>query len=215
MAALSNIIKFPRLEKKEQVAAAFKSADKFTPPSKDSIISWIEKAKSDLTKDMIVFGIDAIKLKLDFKCQVKPTDFEKEFEYDDDELNDDECDDDEIPEDEDDEFLNDMDPAEAIEFQKDLHKLSGVTGELSLPSYLHRGVEMDPKGIYAVVLDSKGEPDVVLKSALCWMLSRNKIKSSSDRLQRVMEKDYQPHCGKSNLTHCTQPKLNFNFFIDI
>lgn len=221
MAALSDIIKFPRLEKKEQIAAASKSVDEFTPPSKDSIISWIEKAKSDLTKDMIVFGIDAIKLKLDFKCQIKPTDFEKEFECDDDddELNDDEWDDNEIPEDEDDDFLNDMNPAEAIEFQKDLHKLSGVTGELSLPSYSHRGVEVDPKGIYAVVLDSKGEPDVVLKSAICWMLSRNKIKSSSDRLQRVQEKDYQPNCGKSNRqanrTHRTQPILNFNFFIDL
>lgn len=139
-------------------------------------------------------------MKLDFKCQVKPTDFGKEFQYDDDddeyELDDEEWDD----VDGNDDFTDDMSPAEAMEFEKDLQKLTGITGELSLPSYSRLGIEVDPKGIYAVVLDSKGEPDVVLKSAICWMLSKNKIKSSSDRLQRVMEKDYQPHCSESYRT---------------
>lgn len=203
MAACSGILKFPRLEKKEQIAASFNSINEFTPPSKNEIISWIEKAKADLTKDMMLCGVDAIKLKLNFKCQIKPTDFEKEFDYDDeeDDLNEDEWDEDENQYENNDDCAIDMDhdidPAEALQFEKDLHKLSGVTGELSLPNYSHVGKEVDPKGLYAVVLNSKGEPDVVLKSAIVWMLSKNKIKSSSDRLQRVMEKDYQPHCGET------------------
>lgn len=195
MTICSGELKFPRLDKKENAAAS--AVDNFTPPSRDEIILWIEKAKVDLTKDMLGCGVDATKLKLDFKCPIKPTDFETEFHYDEDEdeSGDDEWDEECYEEDANETFTNEFDADERNELQKDYNKLSGVTGTLSLPSYSHTRVDLNPKGRFAVVMNSNGEEDVVLKSAICWWLCRNKIRSSSDRIQRVMEKDYQPHLG--------------------
>lgn len=49
---------------------------------------------------------------------------------------------------------------------------------------------IDEKSPFVVVVDGKGNEKVVRKSSVCWLLSMDKHKLSSDRLVRVMEKDY-------------------------
>lgn len=49
---------------------------------------------------------------------------------------------------------------------------------------------LDEKSPFVVVVDSTGKAKVVRKSAICYVLSKDKRKLSSDRLQRVQEKDY-------------------------
>lgn len=49
---------------------------------------------------------------------------------------------------------------------------------------------LDEKSSFVVVEASKGKEMVVRKSSICWLMSKDKCKLSSDRLQRVQEKDY-------------------------
>lgn len=77
----------------------------------------------------------------------------------------------------------------------------GVTGDLDLTDYSSRctaetddvcsKIQLDERSKYAIVSDNNGKEKVVRKSAVCYMLSRNKYKLSSDRLQRVKEKEYE------------------------
>lgn len=53
---------------------------------------------------------------------------------------------------------------------------------------------------FAVVVNKKGEKIVVRKSSICWLLSKDKCKLSSDRLQRVQEKEYTENI--SGMCHC-------------
>lgn len=78
----------------------------------------------------------------------------------------------------------------------------GITGELMLKDYResHFGNEfearfegsscIDEKSPFVIVVDGKENEKVVRKSSLCWLLSKDKHKLSSDRLVRVTEKDY-------------------------
>lgn len=59
-------------------------------PNEEEIITLIEKAKSDLIKDMSSLDIDTSQL--DFKCHVQPTKFHTEFHYEDIDDDDDEDD---------------------------------------------------------------------------------------------------------------------------
>ncbi len=43
---------------------------------------------------------------------------------------------------------------------------------------------------FALAVDSTGKSKVVRKSAVCYVLSKDKHKLSSDRLQRVQERKY-------------------------
>lgn len=178
-------IKFPRLECKDRQDA---TAMHLLPDEQD-IIHLIEKAKSDLIIDMSSLDIDTSKL--DFKCQVQPTKFHSEFHYEDIDAADSDDDDDL------DEFvLNDKDVEnddvnEAEELAKDLHTIAGLTGELIMRDYSTLKTKVDENGPFAVVVDSTGMEKVVRKSSICWLLSNDKYKLSSDRLQRVMKKDYQ------------------------
>lgn len=80
----------------------------------------------------------------------------------------------------------------------------GITGELLLRDYssnmnTETSTEMDtPDRIilsetspYVVVRSNNGTEKVVRKSSICWLLSKDRFKLSSDRLVRVQEKDYQ------------------------
>lgn len=177
-------IKFPRVERKDKKQ---KDATSQLLPNEEEIITLIERAKSDLVMDMSSLNIDT--RKLDFTCQVQPTNFRREFQYEDIDA-----------EDSDDDFdendLNTTDTANDIdaytdEIDTDLHAISGLTGELMMRDYSNSRTKLDENGPFAIVVDSTGKESVVRKSSICWLLSTDKYKLSSDRLQRVMESDYQ------------------------
>lgn len=52
------------------------------------------------------------------------------------------------------------------------------------------GCHVDEKSPFVIVVDGKGNEKVVRKSSVCWLLSKDKYKLSSDRLVRVTERDY-------------------------
>lgn len=74
----------------------------------------------------------------------------------------------------------------------------GITGELMLKDYRQSHFQaesesstcVDEKSPFVVVVDGRGNEKVVRKSSVCWLLSKDKHKLSSDRLVRVTEKDY-------------------------
>lgn len=43
---------------------------------------------------------------------------------------------------------------------------------------------------FTIVADAHGKEIVVRKSSICWLLNKNCVRLSSDRLQRVMEKEF-------------------------
>lgn len=49
---------------------------------------------------------------------------------------------------------------------------------------------LDEKSSFVCVVDEKGNEKIVRKSSVCWLLSKDKHKLSSDRLVRVAERDY-------------------------
>lgn len=49
---------------------------------------------------------------------------------------------------------------------------------------------LDENGPFTRVVGNSGKSKVVRKSAICYVLSKDKHKLSSDRLQRVQEKEY-------------------------
>lgn len=49
---------------------------------------------------------------------------------------------------------------------------------------------LDERSIFVYVADNNGKEKVVRKSAVCYVLSKDKHKLSSDRLRRVQEKEY-------------------------
>lgn len=185
-------IKFPRLGSKDKQGVA--TSMQFLP-NEQEIITLIEKAKSDLIVDMSRLDIDTSKL--DFKCHVQPTKFHSEFHYEDIDAADSDDDFDKVEDHEsNDEDVEVEDDAELEELEKDLHVISGLTGELMMRDYSTTKIKVDENGPYAVVVDSIGREKVVRKSSICWLLSSDKYKLSNDRLQRVMENDYH-NSGKS------------------
>lgn len=56
-------------------------------------------------------------------------------------------------------------------------------------------IHLDEKSPFVVVVDKNGKEMVVRKSSICWLLSKNKFRLSSDRLQRVKEKEYTNNSG--------------------
>lgn len=70
----------------------------------------------------------------------------------------------------------------------------GITGELMLKDYTPKmsqdDITLDEKGPFVLAVDSTGESKVVRKSAVCYVLAKDKHKLSSDRLQRVQEREY-------------------------
>lgn len=51
-------------------------------------------------------------------------------------------------------------------------------------------ISMNENSPFAAVIDGTGKSKVVRKSAVCYVLAKDKHKLSSDRLQRVQEKEY-------------------------
>lgn len=156
-------------------------------PNECEIISLIEKTKADLVIDMSSLAIDISKL--DFKCHVQPTKFQSEFHYED--IDEADSDDEFDFYDEDLTGNDNVDDDEAKEIVSDLHLISGLTGELIMRDNSNSGITLKENGTYAIVMDGTGKESVVRKSSICWLLSSDTYKLSSDRLQRVMEKDYQ------------------------
>lgn len=87
----SNHINFPRFEEKQK-NSTLDQANSSIILTTNEIIIQIEKARSDISKDMTKFGID-IK-DVDFGCQIKPVTF-NDFNYDDIDDDDDDSSDDE------------------------------------------------------------------------------------------------------------------------
>lgn len=59
---------------------------------------------------------------------------------------------------------------------------------------------VNEKSPFVVVVDERGNEKVVHKSSVCWMLSKDKHKLSSDRWVRVSEQEYSvKSTGKENL----------------
>lgn len=59
-------------------------------------------------------------------------------------------------------------------------------------------IQLDEKSKYVVVTDNNRKEKVVRKSAVCYVLSKNKYKLSSDRLQRVKENEYETNNKNSS-----------------
>ncbi len=84
----------------------------------------------------------------------------------------------------------------------------GITGELLLKDYSNGAdenhsankIRLNEDSQFVVVVNKKGKEIVVRKSSICWLLSKDKCKLSSDRLQRVQEKDYAE--STSGIYHC-------------
>lgn len=89
--------------------------------------------------------------------------------------------------------VEDEDASEAEQLAKDLHVIAGVSAELMMRDYSTSKTKLDENGPFAIVVDSTGIEKVVRKSSIWFsrLLSYDKYKFSNDRLQRVMEKDYQ------------------------
>lgn len=51
-------------------------------------------------------------------------------------------------------------------------------------------VDLDETSPFVKVTNNSGKKVIVRKSSVCWLLCEDKFKLSSDRLQRVQEKDY-------------------------
>lgn len=84
---------------------------------------------------------------------------------------------------EDDEF-----PAEDI--LEDVSTLSCVSdGYLNMKNY-ETTLALSKTSPFTIVTDAHGKEIVVRKSSICWLLNKNCGRLSSDRLQRVMEKEY-------------------------
>lgn len=84
---------------------------------------------------------------------------------------------------EDDEF-----PAEDI--LEDVSTLSCVSdGYLNMKNY-ETTLALSKTSSFIIVTDAHDKEIVVRKSFICWLLNKNCGRLSSDRLQRVMEKEY-------------------------
>lgn len=119
---------------------------------------------------------------LDYHCQIQPTRFVKEFNYE--QICDDELSDENVSDDDDVEMEN----ADEVE-DEDRHKLSGVTGELLLKDHSESGLNVDENGVFALVTNATGKTKKVFKSAIVWYLNNDKTKLSRDRLHKVRVKD--------------------------
>lgn len=203
----SGTIKFPRFEKKKERTHSSQSHYL----SKSDIIAEIERAKTDISEDLVklgIFKISEIK-SLNFECQIKA---EPKFRsqnsavlcdgfYDcesDDSLSDsdDECEAEQIH---DINVTTDNNENESdLEDIHDIHKLSSLTGdgELSMRDYSSASTQVKENSPFAVVVDGTGKESVVRKSSICWLLSKDKCKMSSDRLQRVKEKEFDMNTCK-------------------
>lgn len=126
-------------------------------------------------------GIDVTKL--DFKCPIKPTKF-NEFSFGDDDIDDDEYDDDEEPVD----YLEYADVSDN-DIGEDC-TLSNITGELEMRDYSKTGINLGEEDRLAIVVDSSGKEKVVRKSGIVYLMLQDRCKLSSDRLQRVMERNF-------------------------
>lgn len=67
---------------------------------------------------------------------------------------------------------------------------------------------LDERSIFVVVADSNGKEKVVRKSAVCYVLSKDKHKLSSDRLRRVQEKEYGNITGSSKHFYENHKSIN-------
>ncbi|XP_067203736.1 uncharacterized protein [Linepithema humile] len=85
---------------------------------------------------------------------------------------------------EDDEF-----PAEDI--LEDVSTLSCMSdGYLNMKNYGETTLALSKTSPFTIVADARGKEMVVRKSSICWLLNKNCGRLSSDRLQRVMEKEF-------------------------
>jgi len=92
---------------------------------------------------------------------------------------------------------NDDFPAEDI--LKDVSTLSCVSdGYLNMKDYGETTLVLNETSPFTIVTDAHGKEIVVRKSSICWLLNKNCSRLSSDRLQRVIEKEYFPK-SKSTL----------------
>lgn len=74
---------------------------------------------------------------------------------------------------------------------EDVSTLSCVSdGYLNMKNYGETTLALSKTSPFTIVADAHGKEIVVRKSSICWFLNKNCGRLSSDRLQRVMEKEY-------------------------
>lgn len=213
-------IKFPRFEKKSTKASHLSDCHRMKNLKRASIILIIENARDTVISELESLSIDTSKL--DFHCQVTPVPESKLLDIDFDSFFDDESDSDyDEMEFNNETFYPDSDPEDDIQCLNSLsgncllssyfmkitylpHDILGITGEdLILKDYNNTGsennIDLDEKSPFAVVMTNQGKEMVVRKSSICWLLSKDKCKLSSDRLQRVQEREYAGRQGAGNL----------------
>lgn len=86
---------------------------------------------------------------------------------------------------------------DGVELLHDLKRLRGIEGEICLKNYRNGGekkpissrISLSEKSPFTIIYDNKGSEIIVRKSSIVWMLRNDPTKISSDRLQRVKDKD--------------------------
>lgn len=200
----SEEIKFPRFEKK----IGNSNLKRSSRLSKEECIALIEKARKDVSDGLIKLGIN--QRDLDFHCQVTAVNSLDEENCENDDYTDDEFDPENVNEEET-VLENENEVEEGL--QEDINLLSGITGELCMKDYSTERVSWDEESPFAVVMDNVGNEKFVRKSSICWFLQKDKYKLSSDRLQRVQEKDVEKLSRKFDGKSCCLARNNFFIFI--
>ncbi|XP_077255597.1 uncharacterized protein LOC143893755 [Temnothorax americanus] len=93
--------------------------------------------------------------------------------------------------------VNETEDNEEFDLLEDLTTLSCVQGSLELTNFDKITTEIKPDSPFTIVTDSYGKELIVRKSSICWLLSKNSCKLSSDRLQRVRESELTTYIQKS------------------
>lgn len=175
----SDEVKFPRFEKKIQNDNRKRSSHL----NKDECIALIKRAKTDVSAGLIKLGINENDLNCLSEVKIVNSFDDNEFDdYLDDELD---------PDEDNDIHENEKDFEEGFDDDTcdDINFLSGITGEVIMRDYNTEDMALHEQSPFVLVMDNASNRKVVRKSAVCWFLQQNKYKLSSDRLQRVQEKD--------------------------
>lgn len=186
----SDCIKFPRFEEKLQRHST-NQLQSPTVLSKNDIIKQIEKARTDVSKDIGKIGVDVSQL--NFKCQINPTKF-NEFDFDDFDCDDDDCDDNDDDDcddgyDDNEETLDYLANIDGSDIEESCNVLN-ITGELEMRDYSTARISPDEEDRFTTVIDGSAKKKTVLKSGVVFVMLQDRCKLSSDRLRRVMERDF-------------------------
>ncbi|KAG4072027.1 hypothetical protein HA402_008468 [Bradysia odoriphaga] len=198
--ASREVIKFPRFEKKTDgiLNSINNGRQPFNVLNRQTIITHIERARDAVIADLEKMEIETSKL--NFHCQIRPAyeedlsgtnsdqdsdldcEFKSDSEFENEQENQNPCQNPNI------DFMNEViSEEESDEHEGFLEDINFLEENLD---NLQEDISLSEEGPFVVVIDGTGKSKVVRKSAVCYVLARDKHKLSSDRLQRVQEKEY-------------------------